>query len=391
MRLGFAAVLGLSLLAGLGAILSAAGLDPDRPPPADFNIFMLAGRLAAEGRLAEAYLTTSLKPLETMLRGHAGGFIPFSYPPAFGFIIEPLALLPLALAYLVFVGGTLWLYLGAMLRLGRAQAWPVLLCLLPAMLINIRSGQNGLLTGGLLAVAMLDLSAKKPLRGGLVLACLAIKPHLALGLPLPLLLQRRWRLTGAAATGALLLTGLSVLVYGAAVFTAFLGGLAEAGHYMAEGAYPLARMVTLYACLASLGLPHGPALALHGLAAAVILAGSGQAIRRSDDRRGALGLGLMASLFVSPYLYDYDLTIFGVGLMLAAPGLLRRLSPRHYGLLLLGVALSQSFGLPLAALGLKLSLAAPLLVVLQTVMILVVGRNDARDAASPLSTGGQVV
>jgi hypothetical protein len=53
---------------------------------------------------------------------------------------------------------------------------------------------------------------------------------------------------------------------------------------------------------------------------------------------------LMATVFVSPYFFDYDLAVFGLGLALALPGLALRLSMRRLAGLLMAVCAAGSAG-----------------------------------------------
>ena len=248
-----------------------------------------------------------------------------------------------------------------MRRLGGTLFWPVFLATAPSILIDIRTGQNGLLIGGAEALSALLLLRQRPIGAGLALAGLALKPHLGLLVPVALALQRRWLTLASAAIAGLAVTGLGLLVFGPKVFGAFLGSLSEVGPYMAAGAYPLHRMTSLYASLLAAGVPNTPALMLHGCIAATLLGLTLWVSARSKDARLQLGLAMMAGLFVSPYLYDYDLPVFGVGLMLVAPTMVRRLTARRYAGLLLAIALSAMPGMVVDALGIRASLGGPMM------------------------------
>ena len=69
-------------------------------------------------------------------------------------------------------------------------------------------------------------------------------------------------------------------------------------------------------------MPAPAALAGHALAAITSLALVGMAVLRGRSLPHQLGLAVLASLLVSPYAYDYDLPILGIGLALLLPSLL---------------------------------------------------------------------
>ena len=104
-----AVVLTIAVALGVGLldVLAAAGQDPGRPGLADFNAFHIVGRMIGSGRFADAYRIPILLQVE-----NAGAdpdhrvFMPWSYPPAFGLIVAPLAALPLGAAYLLFLSAS---------------------------------------------------------------------------------------------------------------------------------------------------------------------------------------------------------------------------------------------------------------------------------------------
>lgn len=391
LKVAFVLVLAASLLIGLWDVTSAIGEDPGRPDIIDFNVFHLAGQLIWSGHYADAYRFATMLPLETALaHGHAV-FIPWSYPPAFGFVVAPLAALSVGFAYLGFTLAALGFFCFIMRRLGGSHFWPVILATAPAILINIRAGQNGLLTGGLFGLAALCLLRRRPVAAGSAIGCLVFKPHLAPLLPVLLILQRRWSALAVAALIALALTGLSLTVFGSSVWSAFLASTAEVRRFMAMGAYPLHRMTSVYAFLLSLGAPASVAVALHGAAAVAIIAWAAWTIHTSRDARVQIGIAATASAFLSPYFYDYDQTIFAVGLALLAPAFRRALAARHYGLLLFGVAVAQTMGIAVAALGIHVSLGAPILLVLYLVVLHLVhvdGERASEASSQPTMLGG---
>ena len=77
----------------------------------DFFALWSTARLAIERHAAEVYDPAVLKSFQLTLGMDEGQSYPFPYPPTFLLALLPFGLLPLGLAYIVFIGGTLGLYL----------------------------------------------------------------------------------------------------------------------------------------------------------------------------------------------------------------------------------------------------------------------------------------
>ena len=151
---------------------------------------------------------------------------------------------------------------------------------------------------------------------------MAIKPHLAVAMGLYTLISRRWSAAAAALAVVALTSALATLVFGSAVWGAWLVSLDEAGSFLAKGSYPLFRMVSGYAFARSFGLPVAVAAATQFVFTAVSLSAMTLASFRYSARQ-AIGFSALVSLAVSPYAFDYDLPVFGVGLAMLLPDLIR--------------------------------------------------------------------
>lgn len=310
----------LSLVAVmLSKALRYAGLLPAQELT-DFDAFHVAGRMVWRGDIAQAYHLPTLLEAQKALTGEQA-FLPWTYPPPFNLVVAALAPLPISLAYLVFAGSTLAAYLLVLRRIAGPHFATVVVALAPALFIAVAGGQNGFLTGTLIGLTALGLLGGRAL-AGLPLGLMVIKPHLAVGLAVCALVLRRWRCLGLAAATAALALALSTLMLGPAIWPAFVGGVEEAKAFLAAGAYPLFRMISVYAWLRSLDLPAALALAAQMATAVAVLILL--ALWNGMPRRQVVGLAAMASLFVSPYAYDYDLPLYGIALALLLPDLLRQ-------------------------------------------------------------------
>lgn len=247
--------------------------------------------------------------------------MPYTYPPPFALLLAPLGALPLALAYLAFTLGSLALFLAVLHRLAPTRFDMLLVALFPIISVNIRAGQTGLLMAALVGLFCLFLLQKRAV-AGVWLGLLSLKPHLALGVGVLALLSCNFRLL-TLAFGTLLALGIAgYLAFGGTAFVAFAAAGQEAGAHLLEQNYKLFRMSSAFAMLASFGVPAGPALWLHVALAIAGLVALVYAGIKHGTSRSVLALGGLATLLISPYLYDYDLAILG-GVLALAPRLPR--------------------------------------------------------------------
>jgi hypothetical protein len=242
-------------------------------------------------------------------------FMPWTYPPQFNLMVAPFAFMSLGLAYGLFTGGTMIAYLLILRAIAGKNFVPVTIILLPTITVTMACGQNGFLTGSLIGLTCLGMQRGRSL-AGLSLGLMVIKPHLALAFALHAFTARRWGLAFVAAATVVLTSILATLLLGPGIWHAFLGGVKEAAGFLEEGLYPLFRMISPYAVLRTLGLSAALASAGQVLVAVLSLGIVVFAQIRGFTTRQILGLTAIASLLISPYAYDYDLPIYGIGIAL---------------------------------------------------------------------------
>lgn len=292
----------------------------------DFDAFYVAGQMGLQGRMAQAYEPKAIYAAEAAVGGRADQEMPWAYPPQFDLVVMALAMLNKGWAYVLFLGATLLGYAAVLRRIAGAGLPVAVIATAPGLVVTIFTGQNGLLTAGLIgAFALLALRARARALAGLPLGLMVIKPHLALGIGLWALLRGRWRLLAVAAAVVLASAALVTAVFGAGIWPAFLGGVHATEEILRRDGFQLFRLTSVFAALRALHLPLDAALAGQALAA---LTGGGVilwSVRRGLAPRAQLGLAVIASLVVSPYAYDYDMPIYGIGFALLWPMLAPRL------------------------------------------------------------------
>ena len=278
-----------------------------KPNTTDFVSFWAAGRLADEGRPALAYDHDAHLRVEEAATAAGIGYQYFFNPPPFLLIMGPLARVPYLAAFLLFEALTLpfWLWLGTRVAGGGATA---LFCLLavPSLWWVLGLGQNSFLSAGLMAAGLLLLPRRKVL-AGLMFGLLCYKPHLGLLIPVALLAAGEWAAMAAAGATVLGIVALTVALFGAGTWSAFL---AMMQHNLAgaidHGTVLFAGRVDPTGALQELGVPAGAArvvwaMCFVGCAAAVALVWR----RGPGDLRNAV---LAACVVIAaPFALFYDL------------------------------------------------------------------------------------
>ncbi|MDQ0141773.1 glycosyltransferase family 87 protein [Cupriavidus necator] len=307
-------------------------------PGVDFAVFWSASYLALSEGPVHAYdLARHLEVMKAYgpLGADSGIVLPWLYPPTFLLLALPLALLPLPFSYLLFVAGSGYAYLrviGRLLGAGpvtQGGLWlPVVAA--PAVLISAVLGQNALLTAALAGGAV-ALLGKRPLLAGVLIGLLAIKPQLALLVPLALLAGRHWRTLLSAGVTAVLFVSASVAVCGWETIPAFLQSTAWARENLMEGTpQGWYGMPSVLAAAQLAGLSPAAAYVVQGLAA--LAAAGAVAYVWSHTREAPLRAAVLAAgaLLATPYVRHYELTWMGIAVAgLVADGLRHGLSGRE--------------------------------------------------------------
>jgi alpha-1,2-mannosyltransferase len=316
----------------------------------DFSVLWGAGRLALAGKATAAY---DWHAVSELLNGALGrpaqpGYPAFFYPPVLLLVLAPLALLPYPAAAALWVGATLAAYLATIRRVLSGGTAIVAALAAPAVFFNLVTGQNGLLTAGLIGGALSVLD-EHPLLAGALAGLLVYKPQFAVMLPLFLAVTRRWRSLAAAGVTVLVLLTATAACFGPGVFADFATALPNANdaflnHRLSAGMLPLPweRLASIYGTLRALGAGAAVAwtaqcaVALPAAAAALWLAA-----RPAPDAVKSAAVAI-AAFVVTPYSLAYDLAVLTVPTaFLIADGIARGL--RRWEI----AALAAAFVMPL--------------------------------------------
>ncbi|MFK4510764.1 DUF2029 domain-containing protein [Bradyrhizobium daqingense] len=321
----------------------------------DFDAFYIVAQQIWRGQLDLVYRFETLVKLQEAFAGSTS-FMPWTYPPQFDLLVAPFALLPAGIAYLLFITATLTAYLLALRAIAGNNFALILVVLFPTLAITVGCGQNGFLTGVLIGIICLNVE-RRQIVAGLALGAMVIKPHLAIAAGVYMLATRRWAALATAAAIVLASSFLCTLVFGWQIWAGWLGAIRESAIFLERGFYPLFRMISTYAALGRAGVPPSIAFWAQAAAACLALSAIGLALwlgaARKTSPAFALGVVAMVSVMISPYAYDYDLPIVGIGLALMLPDLAQMANARErsviYGLILLAGAYGMLQSARLAA------------------------------------------
>lgn len=265
----------------------------------DFAQYYAAARLTlAEGWTAPYDIPRYLAVLHAITGQHdAYANLP---PPTF--LVMPLAMLPLPLAYglwnALMVGG----FVVACWVVAPGRGWTRVAQLLASVaafqvLNAIALGQLALAVGALLILHWWLLRRDRPGIAGIALGLAFVKPQNVALVPVALLLTGRWRAAAASAVTAAVLGGACLLALGTHGAQAYQRAVAfelrtmPAGHFTA--------MAVLGGVL--------PALAVAGVAAVAVLLVA--ADRRDREPERLLAAAVLGSHLVTPYLNGADLAL----------------------------------------------------------------------------------
>jgi hypothetical protein len=304
----------------------------------DFSAFHIVAQRIWLGDLDQTYQFSTFLRMQSEASGGVTSFMPWTYPPQFDLLLAPFAFLPGWAAYFLFTTITLVFYLGTLRAIAENNYAQVLILLFPAIAITIGCGQNGFLTGALIGLICISAD-KRPLLAGLALGAMIIKPHLAIAAGIYLLLNRNWMAIVIAAAVVVASSVLCTIAFGSEIWMAWFGGIKEAATYLEQGRYPLYRMISTYSVLYKLGVPTAAAFWGQLIFSVLAIVAVALGVVRGLSSRFSLGIVATVSVMLSPYAYDYDLPIIGIGLALMLPELTVLASVRErsvmYGLIFL--------------------------------------------------------
>jgi alpha-1,2-mannosyltransferase len=296
----------------------------------DFLGFWQAAHHVRAGNIAAIYDAESWKAVLTTTKPKLLAW--FVYPPFTLFGLWPLGRLTYNEAVLVWSLLPLPVYFGLNYMLLRRslvasradvqtvrQSTPVIFAVLsafamPFLAANLLTGQTGTL------IATLFLGAAycwrgHPILAGVLIGLLAVKPQMALLIPLALLASARWSTIAATVATITTLAVAATLWLGPAIWAEYLAMARVFSTFIGQGYSGIHQLALApYVSLVSVGVPAFAAAILHG-GCLLVVAGIVFSVFRSYglglDDRDDLRLSLLAagSLLATPYALSYDMPL----------------------------------------------------------------------------------
>jgi hypothetical protein len=276
----------------------------------DFVNLWTGGHLLREGRADAIYDVAAYREFLAGLFGPMGGHN-YSYPPVTFPIAQLFSLLPYWLALILWLVSTGALFLWAARRWWPSDWAPLWLAVLtPAALMNVWAGHYGFLVGALFLLGWRRLD-ERPWQAGLLFGLMLVKPHLALLVPLVLLVRGRWTALLSGGLTVLALVAATSLIYGWDVWPQFLFGAGTVQAGLIDAGTSFYGYMSTSLATGLLRLSDNPALAF----GAQMLLGTAAVAMVVAAARGKLptaDLAMMvatATFLVLPYAFNYDLTV----------------------------------------------------------------------------------
>ena len=314
-----AAVLAVSGALALRNLVGVLHFALNRALEGDFAVYYIFARVGIDHGWGSLYDYAAMRQ-EWLALGSAFLYPPL-YPPTLAWFVAPFAALPFALGYafwnvvlLASLVVTWWLTVPASSRVVRL-AHLAFAVALPAVAFGLLLGQVVIVVAAAVSISWWLLRHNRPLAAGLVLSLIALKPQLALLVPLTLLVAGQRRAFVGWAAGSLLLLGAAVATIGVGGLESYAILLAGSSHYMAAMmVYP------------QLTLPGFLGNGLAGALAQVLVIAVTLGLvwrRRQSGVEFPFAAGLCASLLIASFLHPQD-----VAVVLPAAWLWLRTAPR---------------------------------------------------------------
>ena len=314
-----AAALALALLSVFNIALAAAATSWQIGT--DFRLPYAAAEIGLRFGWRHMY-DAELQRSAVLALGHSDLFYPYINAPPWAFLVAPLTFASYPLAYAICVAVMVTCLVAAALLASPSDRLLRVIYLGAAFgSLEVALGPGFGQPAALVALAIVGcwrlLRANRPALAGLVLAVISVKPHIALLVPFALLLAGHTRAFLYWAAASLALVAVSVVALQPSGVQDFVALLATGPGYLAG--HPAWTLAGLLGARAGLPLE---ALLVAGAAAAAWL-------YRHHGPEVPIGVGILATLAVVPYLHHQDFVVLVVAIWVLHRAQLEHLDGRR--------------------------------------------------------------
>lgn len=309
--LGLALVIaGLQLVVGVHHLVHLGWTPLTKPASTDFGNYYVYAQVGLHHGWNNLY-DLGVQRQEWLRQGGAAAlpFYPMIYPPPLAWVVAPFALLPMNAAVAAWGALVLALYILTWQLAApgdRLTRWTLLaasFCLWP-VLYGLALLQPMIVMVAVVTVAWWLLGRRRDVAAGLVLVLLVVKPQVAFMVPLALLAAGRWRALAVWAMGVAAVAVLAIISLGPAGVQAYQARLGQAAAMASE--FTPFPGPTLASWLGNGAVSRGVALLL-------VVVTLRAAWRHRQGRPDIpVAAGLVASILLTPYIHQPDLTVLVV-------------------------------------------------------------------------------
>ncbi|KRP95589.1 hypothetical protein AOQ73_23325 [Bradyrhizobium pachyrhizi] len=277
----------------------------------DFLTFWAASLQVLAGHPAEVYVPElHLLAEAPYLRE---GYEAFFYPPTMLLLCVPLALAPYFASLFVFIGMTAASFAAVIWRILQTPWCLVAILAYAPVYLNAVAGQNAFLTASILGCG-LNIMDRRPKLAGAILGLMVIKPHLALAVPIALIVTGRWRTLIWAGMSSISLVVLSALLFGLDTWLNFLDVSHSARQALENGDVEFSLLQSVYATARLLGAGVNTAFIIHGLVALGMTCVLVWMLRQKISAATERSIIVLTCLLITPFCLFYDMLIMALPL-----------------------------------------------------------------------------
>lgn len=280
----------------------------------DFSAFWSASHLLLAGQGENIYRLDAIYEVAKANNPDIPGVYPWFYPPSFLPIVLPLSLLPFIPSLIVwnligiaFLAIVCWRLLPT-----ETAVWGVLST--PLLLWTVWIGQSSLLWAAFFGLFAL-LFDRRPFLAGVCLGMLSYKPQFGVLIPFALIAGRNWDVFIGAVVSTVVLAVVGTGLCGFDCWLQFRGSLGFTTDLLEDSRF-WHWMPSVYASLRLLGA--GPAVAIAGHACVAVMCGLFvlSIWWRGAPSRIRIAALAAAALLITPRLFDYDLMLLAIPVVL---------------------------------------------------------------------------
>jgi hypothetical protein len=271
----------------------------------------------------------------------------YVYPPTFLFLTYPLAFMPYAIAFTMWVMVTLFLYLVAIYAIIPRSTALIAALTSFAVLKNLQLGHTGFAIAALIGLSLV-FTERRPWLSGFFLGLLTCKPQYGVLFPLALLASRNWRALGSGTAMSMIFGIAAAFVFGYEGWLSFIDTLLDRNEGLSPDGQVELGLQSVYGLLHWAGAPTWISWTAHSCVAAAVALGVCAIWAKPFPHSLKAATLCIGAVMFTPYVLVYDLCILSVAAaFLVSDGTARGFLPGERATLLICWAGLSRFAVPI--------------------------------------------